>query len=238
MEIKEPTTYLFYAEVQLPQEDHSKASRAKAVRLAHEGAWSLLAASLHLLDPERFPGIAADQLPAVEKGVYGKPAFCDRSLPEFSLSHSGSFVVCAVSECGPIGVDIQEMTPWDGYPKMDDIVTRFFHPKEQEYYFSHEDPGKRRRIFYQIFSCKEAYVKLTGLGLSEEFPGFYTLFDENELPAGVYVNESDRASGFPVLTELPAQDICGHYSLASCMYQPLPEPELRRVLLCGEEENQ
>ena len=238
MEIKEPTTYLFYAEVQLPQEDHSKASRAEAVRRAHEGAWSLLAASLHLLDPERFPVSATDQLPAVEKGVYGKPAFCDRSLPEFSLSHSGSFVVCAVSECGPIGVDIQEMTPWDGYPKMDDIVTRFFHPKEKEYYFSHEDPGKRRRIFYQIFSCKEAYVKLTGLGLSEEFPGFYTLFDEKEMPAGIYMDKSDRALGFPVLTKLPAQDLCGHYSLASCTYRPLPEPELRRVLLNGEEENQ
>ena len=90
METKKPTTYLFYAAVQLPQENHSKASRAEAVRLAHEGAWSLLAASLHLLDPERFPVSAADQLPAVEKGVYGKPAFCDRSLPEFSLSHSGS----------------------------------------------------------------------------------------------------------------------------------------------------
>ena len=59
MEIKEPTTYLFYAAVPLPQEDHSKASRAEAVRLAHEGAWSLLASSLHILDPERFPGRGA-----------------------------------------------------------------------------------------------------------------------------------------------------------------------------------
>lgn len=238
METKETTTYLFYATVPMPQEERRKASIAEAVRRAHEGAWSLLAASLHLIDPERFPGSAADQLPAVEKGVYGKPAFCDRSFPEFSLSHSGSFVVCAVSEYGPIGVDIQEMTLWNGYPEMDDIVTRFFHPKEQEYFFSHENPGKRRRIFYQIFSCKEAYVKLTGLGLSEEFPGFYTVFDEKELPAGVYEDESDRALGFPVLTKLPAQDICGPYSLASCTYQPLPEPELRRVLLRGEEENQ
>jgi len=41
-----------------------------------------------------------------------------------------------------------------------------------------------------------------------------------------------------VLTKLPAQDLCGHYSLASCTYQPLLKPELRRVLLNGEEENQ
>lgn len=40
------------------------------------------------------------------------------------------------------------------------------------------------------------------------------------------------------LTKLPAQGICGHYSLASCTYQPLPEPEVRRVPLCGKEENQ
>ena len=237
MDNREPRTYLFYATVALPRGDDRRESRAEAVRLTHEGAWSLLASSLHILDPERFPGCvaegfpgrAAERLPAVEKGPFGKPSFRDPSLPHFSLSHSGPLVVCAISERGPVGVDVQEMTEWNGYPGMDDMVRKIFHPREQEYYFSCEDPGVRRRIFYRIFSCKEAYVKMTGLGLSRDFAEFYVRFDEEGRPAGVFDGGAEQAAGYPLPAELPAEEIAGQYSLALCAERPSSGVEIRRI---------
>ena len=92
---------LFYTIVPAACDCGSPASRAEIVRQMHDAAWSLLALSLHRLDPQRFPGRGTGQLPEVRKGPYGKPAFADPSLPAFSLSHSGRVALCAVSDSGP-----------------------------------------------------------------------------------------------------------------------------------------
>ena len=89
---------LFYTIVPAARDCGSPVSRAESVRQMHDSAWSLLALSLHRLDPQRFPGGGAGQLPEVRKGPYGKPAFADPSLPAFSLSHSGRVALCAVSD--------------------------------------------------------------------------------------------------------------------------------------------
>lgn len=217
---EKPKVHIFYTTVPLPQGIDSKKARSEAVRRLHEGAWSLLAESLHVLYPERFPGRTASDLPATTTGDYGKPAFRDASLPEFSLSHSGSMAVCAISECGPVGVDVQEMEDWNEPPEMDDIVERFFHPGEQDRYFSIADPERRRRVFFRLFSCKEAYVKMTGSGLSEEFSSFCIRLDEEDQPVSVCDAKAGQAAGFPTLLDLPGQDISGMYTLAVCVQRP------------------
>lgn len=208
--------HIFHRTVSLPDSSADIASKSESARLLHQAAWSLLAESLHGLYPERFPGDSPELLPEIETGINGKPGFADRSLPEFSLSHSGSVAVCAISEYGPVGVDVQEMRDMRGAADMDAIVTRFFHPREQEYYFSFDDPGKRRQIFYCIFSSKEAYVKLTGLGLQQEFRDFYTVFDENEMPKEIYDNKTGLVLACPMLLDLPIHGDETDYVLVCC----------------------
>lgn len=182
------------------------------VRLLHEAAWSLLAGSLHVLDPGRFPSADAESLPAVEKGRFGKPAFSDASLPTFSLSHSGSVAACAISDEGPVGVDVQELREMRGRSDINGIAARFFHPAEKQALDLVSDITERHRLFYTIFSCKEAYVKMTGLGISDDFTGFFTVFDDDGRPSYIRDGKTDRILGHTALI-----DACpAGYVLVTC----------------------
>ena len=84
----------------------------------------------------------------------GKPYFKSPEKPFFSLSHSGSYVLCAMSDC-EIGADIQEMKAVD-------------FTKAAEYAFCKEENDwvkQDRHRFYRIWTGKEAFGKMTGEGL-------------------------------------------------------------------------
>lgn len=85
-------------------------------------------------------------------GAEGKPYFANFPL-FFSLSHSGDFVFCAVSE-REIGADLQEETDAD----WETLSRRFFSVRERE--------RLSKELFFRIWCRKEAYAKLTGEGLA------------------------------------------------------------------------
>ncbi len=226
-----PMIRLYATTIPLSRSD-DPAARKETTKLLHSAAWSLLAVSLHRLYPDLFPGSTAESLPAVSKGEHGKPAFADTSLPGFSLSHSGRAAVCALSDRGPVGVDVQEHREIRGVSDIDGIAARFFHPLEQELLSSEKDPAMRRRLFFTIFSCKEACVKMTGQGMSEDFREFYTVFDENGRPNRILDGKTGRIIGCPVLIDLQMQDAYGAYTLVSCSQEPagVSGPEQIRVM--------
>ena len=91
-------------------------------------------------------------------GIKGKPYLQNkRNSPEvfFNLSHSGDYVVCAVSE-KEVGVDIQKMRA-EGIEKLAD---RFFSVEERRILQGRQD------LFYRLWTRKEAYGKLTGEGIT------------------------------------------------------------------------
>lgn len=51
------------------------------------------------------------QPPELERSLRGKPCFADRPDRWLSLSHSGGYALCALSEDGPVGVDIEVVRP-------------------------------------------------------------------------------------------------------------------------------
>ncbi len=87
--------------------------------------------------------------------------------PYFSISHSGSLALLAVSE-GRIGADIQEFRPVQSAA----VAKRFFHPIETEKIRTDPDPDS---VFFQIWTAKESYAKAEGRGFFLPFSSFCLL---------------------------------------------------------------
>ena len=87
----------------------------------------------------------------------------------FNVSHSGDFVLCAVSDV-PIGADVEHIKPFRA-----GMVARYFTEVEAAYVWGGSpapdgnvtDPDTCAR-FYRVWTAKEAYVKMTGTGISTD----------------------------------------------------------------------
>lgn len=108
----------------------------------------------------------------IVSGTNGKPEYKKgKDIPEiyFNLSHSGEFVVCAVSH-KPIGVDIE------GNRKVSlKTAKRFFTAAEYKWVCGNENSNKDEQLeatlsqqkrFFRIWTMKEAYSKFTGIGIA------------------------------------------------------------------------
>lgn len=93
-------------------------------------------------------------------GEKGKPYFQEIPL-FFSLSHSGEYVLCAVS-CREVGADIQKLQPADVWK----LAKRFYSEAECLALKRCESEEERQRLFFELWSRKEAYGKLTGTGVA------------------------------------------------------------------------
>jgi len=101
------------------------------------------------------------------KGKKGKPYLSDEmgtanKVLQFNLSHCAEVAILAISQQGEVGVDIESIdrkTDWQG------IVKRFFTVQEQQALFSLPQ-DQQRLAFYELWTRKEAYMKVLGTGLS------------------------------------------------------------------------
>lgn len=85
----------------------------------------------------------------------GKPTCV--SGPPFSLSHSGGFVVCAVTDTGSVGVDVE--IPRRRRRALE-MSRACFSQEETDWVASQPE-----RRFYMLWVLKEAYSKATGRGI-------------------------------------------------------------------------
>ncbi|MEJ6482422.1 4'-phosphopantetheinyl transferase HetI [Nostoc punctiforme UO1] len=96
----------------------------------------------------------------------GKPVladtFADSGL-EFNLSHSQGLGLCAVNCTRPIGVDLEYIRSMSD---IEALAKRFFLPREYEMLRS-LSPNQQQEVFFRYWTCKEAYLKATGDGLSQ-----------------------------------------------------------------------
>jgi 4'-phosphopantetheinyl transferase len=94
----------------------------------------------------------------------GKPVLADKfcmSKISFNLSHSQGLALCAISCVRSIGVDLEYMRPME----VEALSERFFSVREHEFICS-LPPEERQEIFFRYWTCKEAYLKATGVGLT------------------------------------------------------------------------
>jgi len=96
---------------------------------------------------------------------YGKP-FLENPPPNqplyFNLSHSGAVTAYVFSKAGETGVDIEKVDP--AYP-WEPVSKHFCSNGELEQILSLPE-NQRQRAFFTLWTCKEAYLKMTGQGLS------------------------------------------------------------------------
>lgn len=103
----------------------------------------------------------------IVKTAKGKPCFT--AGPDFSVSHSGDYWVCAMSGTA-VGIDLQQHTGCDCVK----IAKRFFHP--DEYSLVNQNPES----FWDIWTAKESFVKFLGTGITDEFSGFSVINDKQD----------------------------------------------------------
>lgn len=105
----------------------------------------------------------------------GKP--CVRNFDKkFSISHSGDYVVCAVDD-EDIGIDIEQIRPVNlGVCKKfftDDENLYVFGKKPDEQDFKGDATDDMNRRFFEVWTYKEACVKLKGSGIAD----IHSVFD-------------------------------------------------------------
>lgn len=96
---------------------------------------------------------------------YGKPALAPEMNGDdlrFNLSHAGGMALYALT-CGrDIGVDIEQIRDEVDY---EEIARTFFSPAELSS-LGQIPASRRREVFFQYWTRKEAFLKATGEGLS------------------------------------------------------------------------
>lgn len=114
------------------------------------GAWMLLEHAL--LDR----GIAPEDI-RLTCGDQGKPALADHPGVHFSLSHSGQWVLCAVSD-REVGCDVEQIRK---APLQ--VAKHCFSPSEYDAVCASPEP---EITFFRLWTLKESFLKAVGKGLS------------------------------------------------------------------------
>ncbi len=121
-------------------------------------------------------------------GPQGKPYFKDYPEIRFSLSHSGNMAVLALSD-GEVGIDVQENR---GY--VERIAKRFYHEEEWKMLENKDSVSECEKLFYQIWTGKEAYIKYTGKGMGQDLRSFYV-----DINNGYVVSADGETLGYQII---------------------------------------
>ncbi|NDY73017.1 phosphopantetheinyl transferase [Desulfobacter hydrogenophilus] len=113
---------------------------------------------------------------------HGKPFLVGLPDIHFNLSHSHGAAVCALCRNAPVGVDVEDVGRHTDFS----IAKRFFSFCEAEL-VSRAPEAEKRKLFFDIWTLKEAYIKAVGRGLSIPLNSFS--FNANE--AGIQITFSD-----------------------------------------------
>lgn len=105
------------------------------------------------------------------EGPQGKPALVDDAL-EFNVSHSGDRVAIAITEGTPVGIDIEVEQP--RMTDLNQLARRYFSRIEADEVESQQGDAAMR-LFFTIWTAKEAVIKAAGGGLSIDLAAFSVL---------------------------------------------------------------
>ncbi|WNM59188.1 4'-phosphopantetheinyl transferase family protein [Candidatus Nitrospira allomarina] len=99
----------------------------------------------------------------LENNIQGKPFLIEPPhLLQFNVSHTSGMALLAFTIEHAVGIDVEQV---NRNVSDQDIATRYFSPQEAAY-LATLSPDKRTQDFLTYWTCKEAYLKMQGIGLS------------------------------------------------------------------------
>lgn len=102
----------------------------------------------------------------VKKEAHGKPYFDGYREWQFNISHTSGMIAIAMSD-KPVGIDIERTQKQDLR-----IAERFFTSSEYNYINDPQTDEEKSIRLLRIWTEKEAYMKLTGEGMSRSLQSF------------------------------------------------------------------
>ena len=130
-------------------------------------------------------GMAADAI-SFGYGANGKPELAAAPKAaavqnagtsiEFNLSHSGDWGLIALTVGSAVGVDIEQFDPRSEIQR---LAERYF-AKSEVAEFLQLSEESRQAGFYRGWTCKEAYMKATGRGMSQSLSSFAVRIDPDQ----------------------------------------------------------
>ena len=140
-----------------------------------------------------------------DKGEHGKPFLIHNTHLHFNLSHSQDIAMLAVAT-QDIGIDVECINRKNDWQK---IIERFFTASEQKKILS-LDESLQQRAFFEVWTRKEAHMKVTGQGLFLA-PGQFTVSVPPEPAELLALNNKQDVKQWTMFDiELPpsARDYC------------------------------
>jgi len=116
-----------------------------------------------------------------KKNINGKPYIDNLKDFQYNISHSGKWVVCAISD-DLIGIDIEKIKQTNFK-----VAKRFFSKEEYED-LSNKNSEAKIEYFYDLWTLKEAYLKAMGTGLTIPLDSF-TIKKENK---DIYIKRKNK----------------------------------------------
>lgn len=142
----------------------------------------------------------------------GKPKLDGVELA-FNLSHSGGQALCAIAGTGPVGVDVETVSP---SRDLVGLARRYFAADEFESLQSLPHV-ERTAAFYRCWTRKEAFIKAIGEGLSRPLDSFSVEFRIGVAPRFLRIGNNpdepqrwrlcnlDSGSGFAAALVVPSE---------------------------------
>lgn len=154
---------------------------------------------------------------AFRYGNYGKPALKAGDLNhtlEFNLAHSGGRALYAFCWNRPLGIDLEQVRAMD---HQDDFAAQIFSASESALIAS-LDGEQKQQAFFKIWTCKEAFFKASGDGLTKPIDQAEIALDVGETARLVSINgDARQAHGWQLETFQPA---VGYYAALAFQGQP------------------
>jgi|SRR5579863_336323 len=174
--------------------------RAIRFRFAHDRNHFIVARAALRTILAFYSGVRKDQI-AFEYGPFGKPTLASNSASgielQFNVSHSHGIALVAVSRSCPLGIDIERDSPTCS---LESIAKAAFSPEEAK-----SLAAARPRALLQHWTCKEAYVKAQGVGLSRD-PGQFQIVIGDGLGYALDAARAQRADPGWMVGHLPTVD--------------------------------
>lgn len=143
-------------------------------------------------------------------GDRGKPGLATEQPLQFNISHSQEYALFGFTQNHLIGVDIEYQRVMPDALK---IAQRFFSPREFNM-IAETTAENQPRLFFQLWTAKEAYLKAVGTGLTGSLTNAEIAFDQTKSPY-LAQPQSDSGATWSLHTCLPETNYLGAIAISN-----------------------